>query len=149
MFICNRPYALASSRRHVGGRRHCLVRACDLLLVHRWQLHLRVILYPPSEGAMRLWHHMQISNYNYHHESRCPLWFWLVFKSVLPYQMLSSAKLLFCTKCFKTGSSILMLKMYHWLKLHNQLQWQRQQLAWLDLHWKLCSEASMIIVMGC
>ena len=54
----NRPYALMSSRHHVGGRSHRLVCACDLLLAHRWQLHLHVILYPPSEGAMRLWHQM-------------------------------------------------------------------------------------------
>ena len=26
----NRPYALTSSRRHVGGQRHCFVRACDM-----------------------------------------------------------------------------------------------------------------------
>ena len=49
----HRPYALMSSRRHVGGRCHCLVRACDLLLAHRWQLRLHIILYPPSEGTMR------------------------------------------------------------------------------------------------
>ena len=44
---CYRPYALTSSRRHVGGggggQSHCFVRACDLR--------------PPSEGAMRLWCH--------------------------------------------------------------------------------------------
>ena len=37
-----------SSRRHIGGRSQCLVRICDLLLAHHWQLHLRVILYPRS-----------------------------------------------------------------------------------------------------
>ena len=50
--------ALTSLCCHVGGRSHCLVRACDLLLAHHWQLRLRVIVYPPSEGAMRLWCHM-------------------------------------------------------------------------------------------
>ena len=53
-----RPYAVTSSCCHVGGRSHCLVRACDLLLAHHWQLHLHIILCPPSEGAIRLWRHM-------------------------------------------------------------------------------------------
>ena len=46
----NRPNALMSSCRHVGGQSHCLVRACDLRLVHFWQLLLHVILLTPKRG---------------------------------------------------------------------------------------------------
>ena len=46
----------------LGVRSHCIVRACDLLLAHRWQLRLCVILYPISENAMRLWHLMHKVN---------------------------------------------------------------------------------------
>ena len=43
----------------LGVRSHdCLVRTCDLPLAHCWQLHLHVILCPPSEGAMRVWCNM-------------------------------------------------------------------------------------------
>ena len=32
--VSDRPYALTSSCRHVGGTIHCFVRACDLRLAH-------------------------------------------------------------------------------------------------------------------
>ena len=56
--IHDRPYALTSSRRHVGRTSHGFVRACDLQLAHFWQLRLSVILLTPREGTMRLWRHM-------------------------------------------------------------------------------------------
>ena len=46
-----RPYALTSSRHHVGGTSHCFVCACGLRLAHFWQLRLRVILLTPKRGC--------------------------------------------------------------------------------------------------
>ena len=59
--VCyNRPYALMSSRRHVGGQSHCLVRTCVLRPAHSDNCVYALSYWPPREGTMILWRHMHI-----------------------------------------------------------------------------------------